>query len=516
MTQSPHIPDRWIFRGILRRITPVWLTALAVLSGSSAWAVDSRKVEEMIEDSLPAKQQALSAEQRQKVLASGEQLYRKFCIHCHGTQGEGNGKAAPYLAPRPRDLRSGIFKFHSTQSNALPVDADLIHTLREGVPGTAMPAWGNVLNSDQIQALVAYLKTFSGRFEKEIPDYRIRIGLELPYDPLSVRQGKQVYRQMRCGRCHGENGEKSGPLDKSMDDIWGHTSFVYDLRRPELYKAGASSRAIYQTLVGGMDGTPMNAYDYLSEDERWHLVHYLQSLFVQAQPHQTSETMKVDSVRSGKPLTEDPMDPVWNSIPAVQVALQPVRFRSHPIQSLQVQSAYHGNRIAIRLQWEDASPETASNGPARFLDEVAIQFPLNPATVADSPFFGMGESRKPVNLWHWKAWQKASAISTDLPSIESYVNPFTESPVEELNSSGFGSLTVQPLQNQHVSGHGYWVNGQWVVVFVRDLSTYPKTDVEFSPGISTPLAFAIWDGASKDKNASKVVSFWHLLRLKEK
>ncbi len=220
------------------------------------------------------------------------------------------------------------------------------------------------------------------------------------------------------------------------------------------------------------------------------------------------------SVKVAEPLTLDPLHRLWDAVPATVVALQPIRYRHHPIHTLKVQSVYNENQIALRLTWDDPSPEAASTGPVPFLDEAAIQFAMLQKTISDSPFFGMGEPGKPVNLWHWKAWERTPAIATSLPSVEAYVNPFTESSVEELNSSGFGSLTVQSLQNQHVSGHGQWVHGRWIVVFVRDLSTYPRTDVDFSADTLTPVAFAIWDGASKDKNASKVVSFWRLLRLK--
>ncbi len=517
MPKSRHTSNRIFYRLRPLLFMSGLLFFLETTGIHQAWAVDSRKVEKMIEDSLPEKEQALSDEKRKRLLQDGKAIYQKFCVHCHGPKGRGNGDTTHYLSPKPRDLRSGIFKFHSTQNNALPVDDDLARTIRQGVPGTAMPAWDLVLNAQEIQLLVEYIKTFSGRFNREIPDYRIRVGMELPYETLSANQGKKLYHQMRCARCHGKSGERSGPLDASLDDIWGHTSYVYDLRRPELYKAGASGRAIYQTLVAGMDGTPMTAYDYLTEDERWHLVHYLQSIFLSDPPRPVNlKERELISIRVANPLTLEPQNRLWDTVPSTDIRLKPIRFRNHPIHRLKVQSAHNDKQIAFRLQWDDPSPEAASTGPVPFLDEAAIQFAMKQTSIEDSPFYGMGESEKPVNLWHWKAWKKAPAISTRLSSVEAYVNPFTENSVEELNSSGFNTLTVQSLQNQHVTGQGQWVHGKWIVVFVRDLSTYPRTDVEFSSGIPVPVAFAVWDGSSKDKNASKVVSFWHLLRLKGK
>ena len=119
-----------------RRPTPFWIPVLLLVPGilivPPAFGVDSRKVEKMIEDSLPAKEQALSAEKRKQALDAGKTVYQKFCVHCHGPRGRGNGTATPYLSPQPRDLSSGIFKFHSTQNTALPVDEDLARTIRRG------------------------------------------------------------------------------------------------------------------------------------------------------------------------------------------------------------------------------------------------------------------------------------------------------------------------------------------------------------------------------------------------
>jgi hypothetical protein len=44
----------------------------------------------------------------------GYSLYRLHCLHCHGVSGAGDGPTAPFLYPRPRDYRKGLFKFTST------------------------------------------------------------------------------------------------------------------------------------------------------------------------------------------------------------------------------------------------------------------------------------------------------------------------------------------------------------------------------------------------------------------
>ena len=95
-----------------------------------------------------------------------------------------------------------------------------------------------------------------------------------------------------------------------------------------------------------------------------------------------------------------------------------------------------------------------------------------------------------------------------------FLNPFNESPVEEINSRGIGTLTVQPLKDQQLEGRGYWQDGRWSVVFIRDLQTLSKWDVNFMNNNQFLLAFALWDGNKKDMNANKMVSFWQVLSLR--
>src|SRR5438270_590653 len=48
------------------------------------------------------------------LVARGEEEYAEHCIGCHGAKGDGNGLAATFLFPRPRDFPIGAFQFRST------------------------------------------------------------------------------------------------------------------------------------------------------------------------------------------------------------------------------------------------------------------------------------------------------------------------------------------------------------------------------------------------------------------
>jgi mono/diheme cytochrome c family protein len=93
-------------------------------------------------------------------------LYRRHCVHCHGVTGDGAGPTAMFLNPYPRDFRHGTFKFKSTRLGAKPTDDDLRRTLRNGIPGTAMPSF-KLLAATEIDALVEYVKYLAIRGETE-------------------------------------------------------------------------------------------------------------------------------------------------------------------------------------------------------------------------------------------------------------------------------------------------------------------------------------------------------------
>jgi hypothetical protein len=73
--------------------------------------------------------------------ADGATVYRARCAACHGPSGRGDGMYAAFLNPRPIDFTSGRYKFRSTETGSLPTDADLAHSITEGLHGTSMPAW---------------------------------------------------------------------------------------------------------------------------------------------------------------------------------------------------------------------------------------------------------------------------------------------------------------------------------------------------------------------------------------
>lgn len=100
------------------------------------------------------------------VLRYGRVLYAEHCLHCHGVSGDANGPTAPYLNPRPRDFRRGIFKFTTTLATNRASRADLARTIDEGIPGTYMPSF-KLLTPAESMAIIEYVLYLASRGEIE-------------------------------------------------------------------------------------------------------------------------------------------------------------------------------------------------------------------------------------------------------------------------------------------------------------------------------------------------------------
>ena len=211
------------------------------------------------------------------LLREGKRVYLANCAVCHSENGDGKGQGAAQLKVKPRDLRTGSFKFRSTPSGSLPQDDDLEETLIRGIRGTGMVPQRD-LGRDDRRAVIAYVKTFSERFAKEQPQAPVVVPPP-PAPTLDViAGGRRIYQKAQCAECHGESGRGDGPSAPTMKDDRGLPIAVPDFTRWPL-KRGSKPEALYLTIATGLSGTPMPSYsDALDAEEIWVLVRYLDSL----------------------------------------------------------------------------------------------------------------------------------------------------------------------------------------------------------------------------------------------
>lgn len=84
--------------------------------------------------------------------AKGKTIYERHCVTCHGAEGKGDGPAGKLMSPKPAN-------FTSPESMKKP-DAELLKTIESGKPGTPMGGWKDTLSPEQMQDVLAYVRTF--------------------------------------------------------------------------------------------------------------------------------------------------------------------------------------------------------------------------------------------------------------------------------------------------------------------------------------------------------------------
>jgi hypothetical protein len=231
-------------------------------------------------------------------------------------------------------------------------------------------------------------------------------------------------------------------------------------------------------------------------------------------------------------LLTEPVEVAWEWLDNVRAPLNPLWPEPYPISAVAITAIHDGKRIAILAQWKDPVLNGAPIRVQDFQDGMAMQFALNDTP----PFLGMGDTSNPVNLWYWRAgWQQE--MDTKRPDMDAtyaslHVDTYfatsyrtasdagnvlalaKSSPIEDASARGFGTLKSQPPDGQNVQGKAVWRDGFWSVVFLREMTSKDKDDVQFAgrkDGI--PVAFAVWNGEQRDRNGRKVISNWYKLIL---
>ncbi len=225
-----------------------------------------------------------------RLLEHGEWVFRGLCIGCHGINGDGNGAvwelgdlyAKEHKLPRkPRDFTEAVYKLRSTPSGSLPTDADLFKSMSRGlVLNQDMPAFKFLPERDR-WAVIAYIKSFSDRWEEEEEWQEDPIEISEPPLPNAamVEAGVGVYELMQCKQCHGPKGKGDGPSAAGLEDDAGLPIVPRDFSDASQFVGSSDPKGIYQTFTTGLDGTPMPSFaDFLDETQRWQLVWYVISL----------------------------------------------------------------------------------------------------------------------------------------------------------------------------------------------------------------------------------------------
>lgn len=152
-------------------------------------------------------------------VSNGQHVYETYCIGCHGPKGDGNGTAAAQLIIKPRNFVDGAFKFyHFGEAGPLPTDASLAMTIRNGVPGSAMPAFP-LLSEQEVIDVRSYVKNFrNGGWN--VPTTGVA---EVPAAlGIQGKTGSELFMAAGCNACHQLDALKSiGGVGPNLTQVGG-------------------------------------------------------------------------------------------------------------------------------------------------------------------------------------------------------------------------------------------------------------------------------------------------------
>ena len=105
----------------------------------------------------PAQAQTAHADNMTGHASAGQPLYQRYCVGCHGQDGDGTGENAQWIDPKPRDFTLAVFKCRSTPTGTLPTDQDLFDAVTRGFVTTYMPPWFALLTEEDRASVKSFL-----------------------------------------------------------------------------------------------------------------------------------------------------------------------------------------------------------------------------------------------------------------------------------------------------------------------------------------------------------------------
>lgn len=131
-------------------------------------------------------------------MAGGSSAFADNCAPCHGQGGAGRPGGYPTLADDSWIWGGSLDAIHQTITHGVRNENDQSRQ-------SMMPAFGQVLDSNQVQQVAIYVKSLSSEVE----------------DQEAAAAGEEIYAQ-NCVACHGENAEGQNALGAPnlSDQIW--------------------------------------------------------------------------------------------------------------------------------------------------------------------------------------------------------------------------------------------------------------------------------------------------------
>jgi mono/diheme cytochrome c family protein len=428
------------------------------------------------------------------------------------------------------------------------------------MPGSAMPPWPKLSDKErsllvaEVQRLhregsrdlfVAQLKQDTGEENPEIDPQELddyvksrTVPAEASATPTfgdstaeSVGRGKELYVKQGCVSCHGAEGKGDG--QQVMVDIEGLPTRPRDLTRG-IYKGGHDAASVYRRIALGMPGTPMPSSPNLKPEQIVDMVDFVRSL--SDEPTRQAAILNRERLVAKRvaALPDSGADAAWKDAPTTTLRTMPLWWRDNFQSVVHVQAVHDGKALAFRLVWDDSTKNDSAVRVDEFEDLAAVQLTRGPA----EPFLGMGAALGALDLWQWRGGLGQTGEGDQLldeypfdrivhrdhdktKPLPDYItarasgNPLAtgQHSGHSLTAIGPGSTTFRPAASQHVTAVGEWNQNRWSVVLRRPLTVPADGGVALSSGGDFSAAFAVWDGATRDRGGQKLVTIWQDLHL---
>jgi mono/diheme cytochrome c family protein len=174
---------------------------------------------------------------------NGKAIYEEKCAPCHGIYGDGDGPRAAQL-PNPVPALSNP------------------EVARQAVPAR----WYLIVTNGNLERFMPPFPSLSDSQRWDVVAY----ALSLSTSAAAIEQGAQLY-QTHCAACHGVEGKGDGPQANSLSKP---PTNLTDLA----FGASKSGFDLYSSLVLGMPPAMPAFGEKLTDEQRWAIVAYLQSL----------------------------------------------------------------------------------------------------------------------------------------------------------------------------------------------------------------------------------------------
>ncbi len=448
---------------------------------------------------------------------NGKVLYDRHCQWCHGRDGAGDGPAAAYLNPPPRDFTMGTYKWKSTPfDEIMPADADYYGAVSgtrgdKGIPGwnglagTSMPGWGDVLSDADISDVTAYIKSFAMMEAPKEPSVVFPKGGAPSKEEME--KGRRLYLD-RCSECHGREGR--GDARKRLKDDWDARTWPRDLTKGWTFRKGDGPGEVYERITVGIPGTQMPSFadpvstKVMTDAERRDVAYYVAGL---DEPEKRPGGERVVRALRTEGALPGPTDARWEKAPYTNLFLVPQiiagqKLYTPTLDAVSVKAMYNGTELAVYLEWDDRTQSVPGVKKAQELavggqvypDAAAVEFPAVFKKGGLVPYFGMGSGSGEVSIWSWESHGK----SPDAPGGSAGL----------LSARGYGDITKRDASKAGLTAEGSYGDGRWRVVFKRPLEAASGDGPRFEPGVFTPVAFAAWDGSNNETCSRHTMTGW--------